>query len=337
MSEDLLRLAEKQRRRIEATDSAELENIVAAYANTADTLAGDIDSLSRDLAVEDGESMRESDIIGLGSFQRFKRHLRAELDRFESWLSVQIPLLAVAMITAGQKDADALIIAGLLQAGLPSTKIKALSTDALANLMSFLDRDGPLFARLKLYGETNAEKIAQLIIEAFTRGKNPRDIAAYILGDGLGMGLTDALRMVRTVQLWSYREATRATYIQNSDVVNGWVWYSALIPGRTCMSCVNMHGSVHKLDEVLNDHHNGLCTMLPLIGANPVKVGGLEWFLNQPQAVQLQMMGPGKLEAWKAGDISFGQLSTVHNDDVYGPMRVEASLKSMLAGSNNGR
>ena len=45
-------------------------------------------------------------------------------------------------------------------------------------------------------------------------------------------------------------------------------------------------------------------------------------------------MGDTKYEAWKEGKFEFSALSSQHDDDVYGLMRNETSLKDLLGESN---
>lgn len=319
---DLLSTAERLRRSTESDQDSEINRIVAAFRNRVNTLEGDIDALSRDLEDEDLNPYKIKD---LASYKRLEHDTEREMTRFQEFLIVEIGLIAAAALAAGSSGAADLLKAAGVQN--PNT----VSPDALENLIDFLDPDGPLFAKLKNYGEQEALRIAGQIISGVRLGQNPRVIARWIVENGFGVALTDALRIVRTVQLYSYREANRATYLANSDVVKGWVWMSALIPGRTCMSCVAMHGTIHNLSERLNDHHSGLCAMLPYLGGDsPIRVLGEEWFNSQSLAVQRKMMGPGKYEAWKAGKFAFSALTTDHEDDVYGVMRVEASLKSLI-------
>jgi hypothetical protein len=98
------------------------------------------------------------------------------------------------------------------------------------------------------------------------------------------------------------------------------------------MSCVAMHGTLHPVDERMNDHHNGLCVPLPAVEGfpNPVEESGEDWFRRQSAGVQRQMMGPGKLDAWNQGLVQIGQMSGVREDDVYGPMRYELPLKALI-------
>jgi hypothetical protein len=92
-----------------------------------------------------------------------------------------------------------------------------------------------------------------------------------------------------------------------------------------------MHGIIHGLDETLNDHHNGLCAMLPYLGGrNPVTQGGETWFSNLDKATQIKMMGQSKWDAWTAGKFQFADITGTHDDPVYGSMRIERSLKDLL-------
>jgi hypothetical protein len=197
-------------------------------------------------------------------------------------------------------------------------------------LLGFLSPNGTLYERIGKLAETNAQNVAEKILEGVSLGYNPKKIAG-IIRDELGGGLTDALRMTRTVQLWSYREATRANYINNSDVIEGWIWYADL-PGEPCMACIAEHGSFHTLDETLDDHYNGRCTMIPVVAGMPgiVDQTGEDWFNELPESQQRGLMGDSKYEAWKENKFEFGQLATKHSDDVYGQMTTETALKDLL-------
>ena len=93
-----------------------------------------------------------------------------------------------------------------------------------------------------------------------------------------------------------------------------------------------MHGTIHPLDEVLNDHHNGRCVMLPYIKefGNQVEQSGIEWFEGLSEAQQKAILGQGKFDAWKAGQFSLDQLSRENDNDVYGKMRGVTPLKDLV-------
>jgi hypothetical protein len=101
------------------------------------------------------------------------------------------------------------------------------------------------------------------------------------------------------------------------------------------MSCAAQHGTIHDLDEQLDDHYNGRCAALPYIPefGNPVEQSGEDWFKELSPDQQAAMMGKEKLSAYNDGKFQFGQLSEQRHNDVYGTMRGEASLKSLLGES----
>lgn len=234
------------------------------------------------------------------------------------------------LISLGEQHARELISLGMGGSTQVAAMFNVLPRSAIETLLGFLDPAGPLFARLRNLAGVNAEYVAGAMIEGITLGWNPRRIARAVR-DAFGRGLTDALRFVRTAQLWAYRESSRASMVANQSVLQGWVW-SAHFDDRVCMSCVVMHGTVHPVTETLNDHHNGRCTPIPLVIGfdNPVQQTGLQWFTEQSEATQRALMGPGKYDAWRNGRIGLEQLTEERQDDVYGLMRGEPSLKQLL-------
>jgi hypothetical protein len=317
---DLVSLAVQLQAALARQDEAALRRIIDAYQDRVDRLEGDIDALARDLAATD---LTAAQIYELASYQRLMRDAQREMNRFQEFLLVEVGLLAAGMIDLAITNSGRLMQA----AGVAAPAL--MDADAISALLGFLDPAGPLYARLSVYGEFAAKSIGDLILASVKYGQNPRQIARWIVENGFGVGLTDALRITRTVQLYSYREATRANYLNNSDTVLGWIWYAQL-DDRVCMSCVAMHGTIHGLDETLNDHHNGRCAMIPYLGGpNPVK-SGEEWFTAQSLATQKALLGPGKFGEWMLGNIEIGQLTKEYTDDVYGVMRAETPLKELV-------
>ena len=206
--------------------------------------------------------------------------------------------------------------------------------DRMDILKQYIMPDGELMKSIAKWAPNAVEQIRQALIEGVQLGQSPRTIAA-LMRKAYGVNLTDALRMTRTTQIWSYREATRANYLANSDVFKGWIWWAHL-DDRTCMSCVAQHGSVHPLSEPLDDHYNGRCTMLPYpMGLEVIDSLGRErmgdaWFTKLNEAQQRKQMGVGMFDAWKAGKVSILQLSKQVPNDIFGTMHVETALKDLI-------
>jgi SPP1 gp7 family putative phage head morphogenesis protein len=201
---------------------------------------------------------------------------------------------------------------------------------AVENMIG-LSRDGsPLFSVLQkraLYPDA-VDRMTTQMINAMALGYNPRK-TAEMMKDGLAAGLNKALVIARTEQLRAYREATYQNYNANQDIVKGWVWHSAC-DDRTCAACWAMHGTVHALDERLDDHVCGRCAMVPvtktwaemgyagLAEPNTDKRSGEEIFGTLDEERQRSILGAGRFDLWQSGDIEFRSMAKFTDDDVWG-------------------
>lgn len=265
--------------------------------------------------------------------------IKGELDDFEGYLKNEIRTAANAAGKLGLSAGNRLMIAALADElgipieNVPRELISRAPQGTLDFLQIYIERLTP---RIDLLSDYHTDRIGNIILDAVAYGWNPKKIAKAI-STGYGVALTDSLRMMRTVQLYGYRQAQNASQIANSDILDGVVWHANL-DGLTCMSCVALHGKVFPVGTLCNDHYNGRCRMLPLVkGAeNPLAQSGEAWFREQAEGRQKNMMGAGQWEAWKAGRFDFSALSIERDDDVYGRMRTHASLKELI-GEDNGQ
>lgn len=336
----LIEQVKRLKRAQAAQEARELDRLVRAYAVINQAAARDAEALALQIAqifTETGKYPTPAQIQRLSRYRELMATVNQELGKYETFMRVEMGLSSRLAITEGERDARTLARLAARGVGVTTTFIP-LNPSTIEQLAGFLDPRGPLYQRLGLLSGWTADQVSEKILEGVGLGLNPRTTARALskkLMDGvterLGMGLTDSLRMMRTVQLWSYREANRASYIANSDVVRGWVWYAEL-DGLTCPSCYAMHGTEHPMSEPLNDHHNGRCTMLPMVigSSNPVKESGLQAFDKLNEEQQKEILGASKWDAWKEGKFTLADVSGVSNDKVYGDMRVERSLKDLL-------
>lgn len=313
-------LAQRQKDALARIDAANMEAVSRAYYATYGNLEAEIDALT--LAMD--EDMTAADVKSLPQYKRLIREAERELDKFTGYLETTISAVALAGIGYGLADSAALI------AALSGSPYAGLQPSVVRPLLSYLNKNSPLYARLKLITGSTVEKVTSAILDGVLKGFNPRKIASFIQ-DAFANGLTDALRNVRTVQIKSYQDAARANYMSTDGIVTGWVWFAEL-DADVCMSCVSMHGTIHELDETLDDHYNGRCAALPYIPefGNPVEQTGQAWFDSLPEAQQVAMMGRAKHEAYKSDLFAFDALSNKQDHDIFGTMRFETSLKDLL-------
>ena len=279
------------------------------------------------LAIQATEDMTPAQVQRLKYYGSLLDGIRDELTRYQAFTQIEMSTAAREAIRLGEGNARILVAASLGDTAI-AAKLTRINPVAIEKLLGFLTPEGALFKRLKKLAGVTAERVAAAIIEGVGLGKNPREIARMITKQ-MGMALTDSLRMTRTVQLWSYREANRASYIANSDVVKGWIWYADVT--SACPACMAMHGTQHGSDENLDGHYNCRCTELPIvIGAKNDIPSGESVFSQLSEAEQKARLGADKWQAWQDGAFSFDQLATQHADSVYGHMRSETPLWELL-------
>ena len=324
---DIIKLIAQQKAKLDKQDAEYIARLVDAYKTIYARLQGDIDALL--LSIEKAGVTSRGQIIRLSQYKRLMEDLERELVKYSGYVEVEIGAAARASMAMASADSKALM-QQLLAGGIGADAVKILYPEAIEKLLGYLNPEGALFKKLGGLGKYTAQQVADAIIAGVGIGKNPMTIASAIT-DAFGMALTDSMRMMRTVQLYSYREASRANYIANSDVVKGWVWFSEL-DESTCSMCIAEHGTFHELDEVLDGHHNCRCTMLPVTYSmdNPVDKDGITWFNEQSDATQKNILGSGKFDAYKEGKFELPDLIGHVNNDVYGSMISEVPLKDLI-------
>jgi hypothetical protein len=334
--------AERFRTQLLNMERAQAVRYVRAYGQIVGELQGMIEALAAELATM--EEPKAWKVARLARWRSLRAQIVADIDRFGAFVDTDLQAQIAQQVALGLQHGQQMALAGLpdeLAAAL-QTQWNRLPTEAVIRLMGFLSPGSPLHdALVKQLGEAVAGQVERRLLLGIALGWNPRKIASAIARE-LGQGLTWALRTARTAQLYAYREANRASYAANSDIVEGWIWHAKLGDGRTCMSCIAMHGTLHPLSEPLNDHHNGRCAMVPrtvswetlgfkgLPDTRPQVQAGRDWFDGLSEAEQRSYMGPAMYEAWKAGRVGWDDLSREHEDPVYGLMRVMPSLKELL-------
>jgi len=302
---------------------------VGTYQNLYKRLGDKIDKLVDVIALEEPT---RGQLVRMSRYKQLMAQIQGELGQYEAVVRAELEQIGQAGIEAGIADSRKMVQFLADGYGIEAG-FNNLPKDAIETLLGFLQEDGPLYGRLTELAPQTTNAVADALLEGVGLGYGPGKTARDIVRNQLGLALTDAMRMVRTVQLWSYRESSRASYIANDHIVQGWIWHANL-DGTTCMSCVAMHGTEHPLSETLNDHHNGRCAMIPIVPGMDkdfvVPQSGEEWFEGLPEAEQSKMMGKYNYEAYQGGAFKIGDMTTTREDSVYGGMRTQTPLWQLL-------
>lgn len=322
-----LEVAQAYREQLLKQDAASMDRLIRAYRTSFDMLKYQLESLVME-ASENGWTAGQ--LQRAGRYKALMAQIADELRDLQGLTKSEIYKVTDLNIKMGLEQANGLMAAVAGDQNL-AVMFNKLNPEAVKSLIGFLSPDSPLYQRLGELSAVSTERIANDFVNGITAGWNPKKIAQVFLQDW-GISLTDAMRMTRTAGLWAYREANRASFVANRDVLDGWIWCADLSP-RTCAACIAMDGSIHPDTETLNDHHNGRCSMVPIVKGFPpvIEQGrGEAWFNKQPESVQKEMLGPGKYEAWKDGKFNFTDLVSTKTDKVYGEMKRETTLKELI-------
>jgi hypothetical protein len=328
----VLDLVAQYRAALANADAVTMERIVNAYK----AIYGRIIPLIRALAdvIASGQ-YTPAQVRKIHAYISLQEALQRELSDFSAYLRTDLQPMALSAAQMGEMDAFKMLKFLVGEHEVIRVPFDQLPIEAVYKMLTFLDPAGALYQRLEQLAPFHAQAVTDAILEAIGMGINPKQTARLIMSaaeNAFGGGLVDALRTARTASLYAYREATRANYAANSDVVTGWVWVAEL-DELTCEACMAEHGTEHAIEESLDGHYNCRCAPVPIVlGQNPVgdMQMGEDWFNDQDTATQKQMMGETKWQAWMDGKFEFSAMAQQVQNDTYGTMRTVTPLKDLV-------
>lgn len=336
MPDPIIATANRHLAALERDAAASVRTLQRRYSSIRDTLLTRIDRLQTAMSKQ---PLTRAELTQLREFGQLFNSVESQLGPQGRRLARASRALNNEAVRTGF---EAGIGMGSLAAGsatvLPA--FRAVAGSSIVQASSLVAENAPLFVRLStLYGSEWAEFIGAQYINGVINGWNPRRTASVIRQTVTIAIPSDMERIIRTAQLYAYREAQRNTWI-SSGVVDYWVWFSAL-DRRTCGSCWSNHGQRFPVTETLNDHHSGRCTAVPHTIALPNFpardlgiADGESIFNGLSLEAQEAMASAGnwgsQWRAYRGGAIDFSQMSREYQDRTYGVMRSQASLVSIL-------
>jgi hypothetical protein len=102
---------------------------------------------------------------------------------------------------------------------------------------------------------------------------------------------------------------------------------NALHPDMSVESVRFSRGSLALQSHLIKKQITRIPGIAGVAETRPEMEDGEEWFALQPEATQLAVLGPGKLEAYREGRIALADLVGHRVDERWGPERFERSLE----------
>lgn len=320
-----------------------------ALAAAQDDLNGTIDATTTALAAAWERAWAavardwEAALIGLALLRDDRWPTRAQVRRDpQAQRALAITRALLENLAAGAALLTARAAATAAQGALtarPDLLGTQLPGDARADMVAAFNTVNP--AQVDRITGTAAQRVEALtaavpaattadVYDRLTRGTAARDparAATVMLAAVAGAftsGLTRAHVIARTETVDAHRQAGTAWDAANGRVVAGWQWVSRL-DVRCCPSCWAQHGVIHPAAEPGPlDHQQGRCTRLPVArpwtefgftrgeppSLVPDNLAALHRFDALPEADQLAIMGPARLQLLRDGRIEWPDLST---------------------------
>lgn len=327
VNRETLALLDGMRVSLDTTVDATTRELARQWGTAWNELRGEWQAAIDDLvnASTDGRWPTRAQIVRAERAQRALAITRDALDNLAQQAGVTI-VQPVTQLTGEAAAWHARIIGSQIPSTAGSqaelaARFARVDPDALA---AIVDRaTGRIESTLRPLSREAAAAMRASLIRGVAVGDNPRETAARMLrrvqGDFAG-GLTRAMTIARTEQLDAHRAGGHAQDTANADVLQGWQW-TATLDARTCPSCWAKHGTLYEVtDPGPWDHQNGRCARTPVtkswrqlgfdIDEPPSLLPDARAVFDAlPEADQLAIMGPRRLELLRFGQVGWADLS----------------------------
>jgi SPP1 gp7 family putative phage head morphogenesis protein len=347
---DINDIVDQQRADLARRDVRLLNQISADYQKVVDRIVGELDRLQTkiDKAQAAGEDISPSWLFREQRLKDLLSQAGREFDRFSVSATAETSkeqLVQVRMAETHFFEQESAEFAGAdLELGLTFNR---LSTRAVEGLVGRASDGSPLKDLFDKLGPALGQSVRDELIQAVALGQGPAVTARRIKGllDG---NEARAQLIARTETLQAYREGAHQTSIENSDVLAGWTWITAL-DGRACAACVALNGTVHPVDERMAAHPACRCTQrwetksfaeLGVAGVGETKAApveaGASWFASVSRETQELILGKAGAKAYAAGDVELKNFVGLRLDPRWGPSYFQRSVKDALEGPQPG-
>lgn len=317
------------RAQMDAMELVLMDQMGERWLNIERGLRSDMSALAEEMArrTAAGETVTKQMIWRSRKYKTLNAHMIAEIQKYNKDYAVGAISDAQGRFSSLGIDAAQGGITAMYPSPL-SASFDRINVRAVEAAIGFAGDGSPLLKTLTAdYGDA-ADGVIDALVNGLGRGLGPTQIAND-MADGMGMGLDRALLIARTESARSYRAASVQQY-RDSGVVDG---FMRLVKKATaCAGCLMLDGEVFELADDLEDHPKGKCQAIPIIQGIllPDWDKGPEWFLDQTDAKQKEILGKGKWELWKDGQFELSDMARKTRSATWGSAPRPATLNELI-------
>lgn len=264
-------------------------SVLASITPTLDALYHELDAHRATLEADAVVSLAW--LMERNRLQTVKRIVTAHIDAFGQF----------ARSVIGQSQHQALALGTQAAAAqLATTTIGHAAQTAPPGKLQEIAQPESLTSRLDTLGTDAAKAVGAGLILGVSLNWAVSHIK-NIVTQALDASRWQTVTLALTGLFRTFKGAVLATYRANSDTVIGWRWICSF--SHSCAACISMHGSIHGLDEELDDHPNGACQSEPVTQADVGAAfqSGADWFAEQDESLQVDTLGKAGFALYQAG------------------------------------
>lgn len=349
ITSETLRLVNGLRRKIDRIVDQQTRDLVIAWVDSWDEVAGDLEAAMVELVTDAGDGrVTRAQAIRSRRLRAALETIATRLDDLTQGANGRIIDDLLTVIDDAGRTAEQIITSQL--PAVERDLVNAWETVSDKQLDAIVRRTTQrITSTLRPLRADTMRAIRGELVRGVASGTNPRATARRMVdranmrwnGD---LGLTRALRVARTETLDAHRAGALAARTANADIITGWMWMCELST-RSCPSCIAQHGSLHAADEPGPfDHVNGRCTATPVtkswreLGINQSErlsamPDARTWFDSLPHVDKVSIMGAKRLELLQSGRISWDDLSVLKHNPGWRDSYQVASLPQLTRSS----
>ena len=318
-------IAREYRQQLARNEDEALRRLSRYWVRMEQRLTDDFEALARETLKRQakGEAIPRQFLYTMKRYQSMLDQLGREMPGYQMTAENLIRKYQVEDYQLGLDAANAII-----KASKPSSDMwTRIYKDAAETMAGFAGNGAPLYDLLYRDYQETAESVLDALVEGVGLGKGYREVAKD-MRDAMGMEYDRSLRIARTEINRSYRLANAEQY-RRSGVVEK-VLRLCYKP-TACFACLMMDGEECP-NGVCDDHPNGKCTTIVQTtgGVVPEWQKGPEWLEEQSPEDQRRIMGAGRYEAWKAGEIEdLRDLVRIKPNEIWGGSPSMISMQEM--------
>jgi hypothetical protein len=280
-----------------AKEAETMREMAVRWMGVERALDGNIAALANEMLrrTQAGEVITPSMIRAANRYDILKAQTEREILKYNKDAAAIISDGQVTALEQGLGTAqDAIVSSGF------NASYHKINVGAVDAMVGYAGDGSPLVNLLNESVSAGAtDNIVQSLIDGIGQGLGAERVA-HDIAENLGGNFDRSLVIARTEINRAYRSSSTEQYRQSGVVVK----FKRLVArDEACASCIALDGEEFDSPEELDDHPNGRCTCVPVLTGIDAPQWELasDWFAQQPESKQREVLGPARLELYKGG------------------------------------